>query len=391
MRLVIATPFLETKGGMERVVLKIAQQFKAKIHCYSYDAEGTFPEFKALDIETAKPGNFSKLPLGKRISTAMDAGSHFYNVKLKDYDLINAHQTPSEWIRNKNSPVLWYCYSPNREAFDLYQWRMKKRSIPSKLAFWSSIQAFKLLEYQTVPKIEYIFTSCKNPQERIKRYLKRESEVLYPGVDAQKFSCKGYERFFFYPSRIVPEKELEYAIEAFKLFANRQNPKPGTADTKPGMRWSFVIAGALSQRPEHQAYYKKLQSLCTKDITIETNVSDERLLDLYSRCYATLFTPVNEDYGLIPLESMASSKPCIGRNEGGLKETIENNRDGFLVNSIWEMAERMEQLSKDEERCRNMGRAGRSKVERDFTWERFLSRFEEKAEEMVRAKAEGPK
>ena len=96
MRLVIATPFLETRGGMERVVLKIAQQFKAKIHCYSYDPERTFPEFRALDIETAKPGNISKLPLGKRLTTAIEAGNHFYNVKLKDYDLINAHQTPSE-------------------------------------------------------------------------------------------------------------------------------------------------------------------------------------------------------------------------------------------------------------------------------------------------------
>ena len=41
-------------------------------------------------------------------------------------------------------------------------------------------------------------------------------------------------------------------------------------------------------------------------------------------------------------------------------------------------------ISKDEERCRAMGRAGRSKVEREFTWEKFLTRFEEKAEEMVR-------
>ena len=109
MRLVIATPFLETKGGMERVVLKIAQHFKAKIHCFSYEPGATFEEFRSLEIETAKPGALSKIPFGKRVTSAIEAGSHFYNVKLSDYDLINAHQTPSEWIRNKNSPVLWYC------------------------------------------------------------------------------------------------------------------------------------------------------------------------------------------------------------------------------------------------------------------------------------------
>jgi glycosyltransferase involved in cell wall biosynthesis len=383
MRLVITTPFLETRGGMERVVLKIAQHFRAKIHCYSYDAERTFPEYKSLDIEVAKPGIASKLPFGRRISTAIDSGSHFYNVKLKDYDLVNAHQTPSEWIRNKNAPVLWYCYSPNREAFDLYSWRMKRRSLPSKAMFWASIQAFKALEYRVVPRIEYIFTSCKNPQARIKKYLNRESEVLYPGVEHENFTCRAYERFFFYPSRIVPEKELEYAIEAFKLFASRQNAKAGSA--KPGSGdWKLIIAGSLSKRPEHLNYLKKLQGLCTKDITIETNVSEERLLDLYSRCYATLFTPVDEDYGLIPLESMASSKPCIARNEGGPRETIIDGRDGFLVNSIFEMADRMERLSNNEELCASLGKSGRAKVIRDFSWERFLKRFGEKAEEVVR-------
>lgn len=376
MRLVIATPFLETRGGMERVVLKIAQQFDAKIHCVYYDAANTFDEFQKLDIEVAKPSVLSRLPLGKRIATAMDVGNHFYNVKLEDYDLINAHQTPSEWIRNRNRPVLWYCYSPNREAFDLYEWRMKRRNPISKAVFWASIQAFKHFEFQVVPKIEYIFTSCKNPQARIKKYLNRDSEVLYPGVEYQKFSCKGYEQFFFYPSRIVPEKELEYAIEAFKLFTKRETGN-----------WKLVIAGGLSKRPEHQQYFKKLQALCVgSPISIETNITDEYLLDLYSRCYAVLFTPINEDYGLIPLEAMAASKPCITRNEGGPRETVINGVDGFLINSVWEMSEKMEWLSKNPDRCQAMGRAGRKKVEKEFTWEKFLKRFEEKAKEIVERK-----
>jgi glycosyltransferase involved in cell wall biosynthesis len=52
------------------------------------------------------------------------------------------------------------------------------------------------------------------------------------------------------------------------------------------------------------------------------------------------------------------------------------------------MAEKMEKLSKVPERCAAMGRAGRAKVERDFTWERFLKRFGEKAEELVRGQSE---
>jgi len=398
MRLVITTPFLEMKGGMERVVLKIAQRFDAKIHCVYYEPDNTFEEFSKLDIEVAKPGPLSRIPFGKRIATAIDVGYHFYNTKLDDYDLINAHQTPAEWIRNRNRPVLWYCYSPNREAFDLYEWRMKRRNPVSKAVFWASIQAFKKLEFKVVPNIEYIFTSCKNPQARIKRYLNRESEVLYPGVEIQKFSCKGYENFFFYPSRITPEKEIEYAIESFKLFKKRATaaggPKAGGApgsktggesiNPKPETEnWKLVIAGGLSKRPEHQDYLKRLKSMCDDSISIETNISEEHLLDLYARCYAVLYTPVNEDYGLVPLEAFASSKPCIARNEGGPRETITDRQDGFLVNSVFEMSERMEQLANNSDQCKIMGKQGRKKVETSFTWDVFLNRFEEKAKEIV--------
>lgn len=373
MKLVLVTPFLESTGGLDRVVLKIAQHFDAKIHCLNHSPEKTFPEFKNLNIEVAKPGLLRKIPVMNRVTSAIEAGSYFYNLKLEDFDVINAHQTPSEWIRNKNSPVIWYCHTPNREAFDLYNWRMKRRNLLQKPIFWASIQAFKFFESRTVPNIEYIFTNSKNSQKRISRYLQRSSEVLHPGIETNNFSCKGYEKFFFYPSRIAPEKDFEHAIKAFKIFSSRFKD------------WKFIIAGSLSNRSDHQNYFKKLKSLCTPQITIETNVTEERLLDLYSRCYAVLFTPVDEDYGLVPLEAMASSKPCIAKNEGGPTETILNNKDGFLVSSIWDMAGKMEWLANNQDRCEEMGKYGRRKVQRDFTWEIFLKRFEEKARELSRS------
>jgi len=377
MKLIVTTPFIESRGGLERVILKISQHFDARIHCISYNPETTFPEFANLDIEMAKPGLLSKLPLGKRVSTALDAGNHFWNIKLDDYDLINAHQTPAEWIRNRNSPVLWYCHSPNREAFDLYKWRMKRRTPLQKAIFWTSIKAFKHHEFQVVPKIEYLFTNSQNSQGRIKKYLRKESEILYPGVETEKFSCRAYEKFFFYPSRIAPEKELEYAIEAFRLFSR---------DAKG---WKLILAGSVSDRSEHQVYLKKIKSMCGENISIKMNLSNKELLDYYSRCSAVLYTPVNEDFGLVPLEAMASSKPCLARQEGGPRETINNGIDGFLVSSPQQMAEKMLYLAENAEQCALMGKAGRDKVKRQFTWSNFLDRFEEKAKELVEASKTG--
>ncbi len=372
MRLVIATNFLTTKGGLERVVLKVAEHFDARIHCVSYDPEGTYAGFKDVDVRSMKGGALDKLPLERRLTASLEAGRYFYDLKLDDYDLVNCHQAPSEWVRHRNSPVLWYCHTPTRAAFDLYESHMKKRNPLSKAVFWTSVKVFRRTEFEVVPKIEYIFANSRNTQSRVKRYLHRESEVLYPGVEAGKFSCRAYESFFLYPSRIAPEKRMEYTIEAFKLFSRRFPD------------WKFVIAGSLSDRPEHAHYLKKIKAMCPPSVSIELNVSEERLRDLYSRCAGVLYAPIDEDFGLVPLEAMASSKPCIAVDEGGPRETIADGSDGFLVGSPQRMAEAMIRLAEDPDGCERMGRAGRKKVLRDFTWKSFLKRFEAKAREIAR-------
>lgn len=371
MRLVIVTPFLEARGGMERVVLKLAEHFDARVHTLYYDPERTFEEFKSLSVEAPAKNKFSlrQLPVGRRLATGIEAGNHFYNLKLSDYDLVNTHTTPSEWVRHHNSPVIWYCHSPNRDSFDLYSWRMKDKRLLSKAAYWASIQAFKFFEFETVPKIECIFANSTNTQTRIRRYLNRESEVLHPGVELHKFSTRGYEKFFFFPSRIVPEKQHVFAIEAFKLFASR---------TKG---WKLVVAGSVPHTQE--IHFKKLQQMGGSSVVFERDITEERLRDLYSRCYCVLYPPVNEDFGLVPLEAFASRKPCIAMNEGGPRETITDGVDGFLVGTPQEMAARMEWLSRNPEKCALMGKNGRKKAEKKFTWEHFLKRFEEKAKETV--------
>src|SRR3989338_6340709 len=111
MKLAIVHPFLYTKGGAERVVLKIAQHFNAKIYCSRYIPEQTYTEFRDLEIEIIKT-KFQKLfPefLPMRVKDAITAGYQFYTKKLDGYDVVNAQGTPREWIRNLNKPVVWYC------------------------------------------------------------------------------------------------------------------------------------------------------------------------------------------------------------------------------------------------------------------------------------------
>ncbi len=369
MRIVVLTPALEAKGGAERIIYKIARHFDATIHCMRYDPDNTYDGFRDIHVETPEKTALSELE--RRYIRPLQRARYFYNLKLEDCDLVNAHIEPAEFARRRNSPMIWYCNSPYRWAFDLYDRKMKNSGMLGKAAHACTIAAFKRIEYGIVPGIEHVFTSSANSRSRIRRYLKRDAELLYPGIDTGGFACKDFERYFFYPSRIIAMKDFEYAIEAFRMFSSRVKG------------WKLVLGGYVDAQPQNQEYLKKLRAMCGDSVSIVTDLDEERLRELYSRCHAVLFSPVDEDLGLVPLEGMASSKPCIAKNEGGPRETVIDGVDGFLVNSPAEMADRMEFLARNPEQCVLMGKAGRKKVEARFTWELFFKRFGEKARELV--------
>jgi glycosyltransferase involved in cell wall biosynthesis len=67
------------------------------------------------------------------------------------------------------------------------------------------------------------------------------------------------------------------------------------------------------------------------NITFTGWISDEHLFRLLGECIATVYIPVNEDFGISPVESMAAGKPVIGVREGGLCETIVDGSTGWLL------------------------------------------------------------
>ncbi|MEM4366995.1 MAG: glycosyltransferase family 4 protein [Candidatus Anstonellales archaeon] len=381
MNLILVHPFLHQRGGGERVVLEISKKFNPIIYTVLYDPKNTFEDFNEYDIRIL-PKSLLEAPFffmknDFRYSRAISAGFRYYFSKLtEDYDVINAHGTPSEWIRNRNERVLWYCYSPSREAYDLYDFRMKNLSLPQKVLKSVFISGFRLTEESIVQKLEKIVAISEITNFRIKKYFKRnDAEVIPPGVDAEKFTNKGYEKYFFYPSRIVPEKRFEYAIEAFKRFSKK----------KKG--WKLIIAGFLADKPSEKEYFEKIKELAKGfNVEFRLNLEEKDLKELYSNSYAVLFTPINEDFGLVPLEAMASEKPCISVNEGGPVNVIKEGRTGFLVNSPEEMADRMLYLASHSEENERMGKEGRKEIFRNYTWKVFLNRMERAFKEVARAK-----
>jgi len=370
MKLAMVQPELMF-GGVERMMLEIATRFDPVIYTCRHEQSETMGAWKEFDVRVLKPSPleapvslFGRLDPDERMARLGRAGIRFLATKIKDdYDVINAHLSPAEWIRNRNGRVAWYCHCPSRAT---YQWKrhfLSQRNAFGKATLLAAAAAFDAVEQPIVGKVERICTNSKHIAGIISEYLGRQdAQVIYPGVDEKKFACNGYEKFFFYPSRIVPEKRFEIAMEAFRL---------------AGLKGWRLVLGGLANTPQSRQYVAHLRRLAgAGSVEFEIDMDDAKLFDLYSRCSAVLFTPRLEDWGLVPIEAMASSKPVIAMNEGGPRESIVDGETGYLVDGAAEMAEKMRYLAGHPDVCEKMGKAGRRRVEQNYTWKIFLDRME---------------
>ncbi len=354
-------------GGAEFTILKIAQHYNPVIYTAEYNAKNTYPEFKEFDIRVISKGSFSRIIPYGRASQGLDYGLAFYNLKIKEhYDLINAHLGPSHWIRNKNERVIWHCHTPLRDIYDLYSFRMSKRPAHTRPFYMLGAKMVRSMDQQVVRRIEQIVTNSPITLARIRKYYNRNAIIVGTGVDYKEYENDGDGKYFFYPSRFSPNKRQEYAIEAFRLFKRKVKG------------YKLVLCGPVSTDQFYQDYHKKIVDLATSvgDVEVMPAISQRKLRQLYSRCTAVLFTPKDEDIGLVPLESMASGKPILAVNEAGPTVTVKNKVTGFLVNSVEELARRMAEVADDKPLAERLGKNGRKSAKDEWSWDAFFKRYD---------------
>jgi glycosyltransferase involved in cell wall biosynthesis len=311
MKFAVVHDYLFTQGGGERVVLSLAKHFECDIWTTQYVPERTFEAFKHFNIINFPLKFYPYAPL-----LQTEALFKFRKMDLSNYDLIisSGNWARQVSVNENNHPQIHYEHTPVRVFYDLYD------NMKSRLSFFQR-QLFKLwvwyvkpLDQEATQKIDTILCNSKNTKRRIKKFYNKDSEVVYPPVDVKKFKYKKPEDFFLSVQRIEPEKRIELQIEAFKRLPEEK----------------LIIVGFIRKGTEN--YLEKLKKISPKNVEFMINISDEKLVNLYSRSKAVIQTAIDEDFGLIPVEAMASGKPCIAVNEGGFKESIVHKKTGLLIN-----------------------------------------------------------
>ena len=129
---------------------------------------------------------------------------------------------------------------------------------------------------------------------------------------------------------------MELQIEAF-----RKLPKE-----------RLIIIGGYA-RGDHAKRYLRNFRLLPKNIDIKRQIGEGQLINLYGDCKAFITTALDEDFGITPLEAMASGKPVVAVNEGGYKETVIDNLTGKLINAdVNEIIKAVKEISENSRKYR---------------------------------------
>jgi glycosyltransferase involved in cell wall biosynthesis len=254
--------------------------------------------------------------------------SDFKKLNLEEYDVVISSGIMSRaYVPTKDQYMINYPRSPPRWLYDLYDFHMNALG-PIKRRFARIYcKQFKKWDISVLNNIDLIVANSEVVQERIKRYWNRDSIVIYPPVETSKYRYIDDEGYYLSVGRLDPLKRIDLIIETFKKLKGYEVKIVGTG-------------------PEERRL-KELAKGCG-NIEFCGFVDEKEKIDLLGRCRGLIFTATNEDFGLVPVEALASGKPVITVNEGYLPYMIKEGVNGVIVES------NVKSLVEGTEKCERM-------------------------------------
>lgn len=279
---------------------------------------------------------------------------------FNEFDRVISFKFPAYTIQH-HAKVIWL-FHQFRQIYDLWDSEFSITAGPD----WKSIKRiYQNIDNQNIPQSRHIYTIAQEVTNRLKKYNVIDSVVLPPPLKNQElyFTEKPGD-YFFYPSRLTSLKRQHLAIEAMRY-------------VQSGVR--LILAGVSEGE-----YIEQLRSMVReykleKSVEIKNEwISDDEKRKLMADSLGVIFIPYKEDYGLVSLEALYSSKPVVTcTDSGGTMEFIDNDVNGYVVEpDPKDIARAMDALYFDKSLAEHMGKAGLDEIiRRDISWPTTIRRL----------------
>lgn len=329
-RIAIVAEWLTSRGGAESVIFELAKIFPdADIFSTVYNKD-LFPELKDRKITASFLQNIPILNKKHQFAFFLLPRA-IESLDLRGYDVVISSSSAFGKGARKDTGAthICYCHTPMR-----WVWEPKRDSRLSRIPFSSFVmRSFKKWDLKTNRGVDIFIANSQNTANKIKRFYNIDAQVVYPPVEIDtlknnKSDTPKEKDYYFSISRLIPYKRIDIAIKA----CEKLNKK-------------LYIAGSGPQD-------KYLRQIAGKNTEFLGRVSSKEKLRLYKNAKATIFC-ADEDFGIVPVESLASGTPVIAYRGGGALEIVDESNGVFFdrqsSDSLAKAIENFEKLSFDKQ------------------------------------------
>jgi glycosyltransferase involved in cell wall biosynthesis len=300
-------------GGAERVVYEIHKLYPQAPIFTAYHDETSLSYFKNADIRTSYMQNFPFSKLRKLLPILRQRW--FESLDLQEYDLvISSSGAEAKGVKTLPDTLhVNYCHTPTHYYWVRYQEYMDNPGVGlldplARFGLKHLLKYARKWDYKAAQRPNYIVANSTAVQARIEEFYNRESVVIHPPVDIQRFKPKKFDAprsGFVIAGRQTPYKRIDLAVAAC---------------TKAQLPLTVIGNG-----PEHA----KLRRLAGPTITFLTEIEDMQMPEYFQKAWAFIF-PNEDDFGITPVEAMAAGAPVIAYKAGGALDYVVPNKTGVF-------------------------------------------------------------
>jgi len=314
MKIALIHDWLIVNAGAEKVIKEILEIFPNADIFSLVDFLNDKDRKDILQGKYAKTSFIQKLPKAKtkyrNYLPLFPLAIEQFN--LNEYNLIisSSHAVAKGVLTNSNQIHICYCHTPIRYAWDLYHQYLKESNLNrgfKGLFAKYFLHKIRIWDVVSSSRVDYFIANSKYIAKRIKKIYRKDSVVIYPPVDVDKFDLnENKENFYLTVSRLVPYKKVDLIVEAFNKMPDKK----------------LIVIG---DGPD----IDKIKSKANKNIEILGYQSFEVLKKYMETAKAFVFA-AEEDFGILPIEAQACGTPVIAYRKGGVLETVIDGKTGIF-------------------------------------------------------------